>query len=392
MSNTVNVTQAYEILNDITTEVLGSEEILQEDLGNITEVGDDLIEKIGYDGYVKTLVDKVGKVLFSDDRVYTGGAPSIYKDSWEYGSMMQEIYIKTPEAVENESWDLVDGQEYNPNIFNAPTVVSKFYDKRGTFEIDMSFADRQIKKSFTSAGEVAHFIGAVENAIQRSFTIKMDGIVQRTLNNMIAETLYNECYDSATSTLVLTGRTGAKAVNLLYEYNQDTGSSLTADKCFTDQGFQRYAAYKVLLASNRLTKINTQFNIEGEDRFTPANMQNIVMLSDFVKATDVYLQSDTFHNELTKLPAYDEVPHWQSGDYLNGTQSSLKVVTAQKHAVEATGIVGCIGDIMSCAVTNIDRRTTAKWNPKGEFTNNFNKMDFGSFCNPAQNFVVFYVA
>ena len=47
-------------------------------------------------------------------------------DSWEYGSILQKIESELPEATENETWNLVDGESYDPNVFHQPKVSSKF--------------------------------------------------------------------------------------------------------------------------------------------------------------------------------------------------------------------------------------------------------------------------
>ena len=50
-----------------------------------------------------------------------------------------------PDATENESWKLENGTSYDPNIFYQPKVSAKFFNKRVTFEIPMSFTERQVK-------------------------------------------------------------------------------------------------------------------------------------------------------------------------------------------------------------------------------------------------------
>lgn len=62
-----------------------------------------------------------------------------------------------PDSVENESWDLTAGQTYNQDIFNAPKVHTKFFNSKVTYEIDMSFADRQVKQSFSNAVQLNSF-------------------------------------------------------------------------------------------------------------------------------------------------------------------------------------------------------------------------------------------
>ena len=74
--------------------------------------------------------------------------------------------------------------------------------------------------------------------------------------------------------------------------------------------FIRFASYVMSLYVDRLSKISTLFNVGGKDRFTPADMLHIVMLSDFKASATAYLESDTFHNNLVALPESESVPYW----------------------------------------------------------------------------------
>ena len=128
------------------------------------------------------------KVAFVS-RPYSGSIPSIMMDSWEFGAVVQKVSAELPEAVENKSWELTNGTDYSPNVFYKPTVSNKFFNNKSTFEIDMSFTEMQVKGSFANANELNSFITMLYNAVENSFTVKIDGLVMRTINNMIAETL-----------------------------------------------------------------------------------------------------------------------------------------------------------------------------------------------------------
>ena len=145
----MEVKQIYNLVNSITTEVLGSA-IVKEDLSNVVDVGNSIFNASKVDNYVKSLVNHIGRVIFVD-RVYNGSVPSVLMDSWEFGSVLEKISCDLPTATENESWDLVDGQTYNPNVFYKPSVSVKFYNSKTTFEIPLSFTEMQVKESFSNA-------------------------------------------------------------------------------------------------------------------------------------------------------------------------------------------------------------------------------------------------
>lgn len=375
----MKVNQIYSIVNDITGEILGKTDLVKEDLSNIVDVGKEIFDSTSVDNYVRTLVDRVGKVIFVS-RPYSGSTPSVLMDSWDYGAVVEKISCELPEAVENKSWDLQDGQDYSPNVFYKPEISAKFFNNKMTFEIDMSFTERQIKSSFASASEINSFLSMIYNAVEKSFTVKIDGLIQRTINNMIAETLANDT-------------TGIKAVNLLKMYNEKFGTTLKAKDSITNKEFIRFASMTMGLYIDRLSRISTLFNIGGKDRFTSNDMLHVIMLSDFKASANSYLQSDTFHNEFTKLPNAETVPYWQGSgsDFSFEKVSAINVNTSGGKTVSKSGILAVMFDRDAVGVSNLDRRVTTNYNAKGEFYNNFFKMDCGAFNDLNENFIVFYV-
>lgn len=391
----MEIAQIYEIMNDVTGEILGESAVLAEDLSNIVDIGVAVFNASDVDGYVKKLVNKVGKTIFVN-RVYSGAVPSVLMDAWEFGSVLEKISMDgLPEAVENESWSLESGTSYDPNVFVAPVVQAKFFNKRVTFEVDMSFTELQVKQSLQSAAQLNSFLSMLYTAVDKSMTVKIDSLVMRTINYCIAATV-NDDYAGAS----LSSKSGVKAVNLLYLYNQRFNSGeddtpLTADDALTTPEFIRFAAFTMGLYANRMSRITTLFNINGKDRFTPADLLHVVLLNDFAQAANAYLQSDTYHDEFTRLPKAEVVPYWQGSGtgYAFSDVSKIYVQLEEGESpVQITGVLGIMFDRDALGVTNQDRRVTTNYNPKAEFYNNFYKFDCGCFVDPSEQAVVFFVA
>ena len=384
----MQVNQIYQLMNTVTGEILGESAVLSEDLSNIVDIGTAIFNSNAIENYVKSLVNHIGRVIFVN-RPYSGSVPSVLMDGWEYGSVLEKINAELPDATENESWELTGGTSYDPNVFYKPVVSAKFFNKRVTFEIPMSFTERQVKESFSNAEQLNGFLSMLYNAVDKSMTVKVDALVMRTINNMIGETLKADFAEGAYS-----AGSGVKAVNLLYLYNQRYGTQLTAEKAITDPDFIRFASYEMGVYMSRMSKISNLFNIGGKDRFTPSDMLHVVMLADFKKAANVFLQSDVFHDSFTELPNADVVPYWQgSGTGYSFTDiSKINITTASGSAIDVSGILGVMFDHDALGVTNLDRRVTTNYNPKAEFYNNWYKFDAGYFNDTNENFVVFFVA
>lgn len=383
----MEVKQIYAIMNSITNEMLGDSVVVAEDLSNIVELGQQFESVVGLDHYVRKLPDHVGRVVFVD-RKYEGRAPQILMDGWEYGSIMEKIATRIPEAVENEDWQLNDGQSYDPNVFHAPDVFGEFWNKRVTFEIDMSITRKQVKSSFDSVTQLNSFLSMILNAIETSLTVKLDALIMRTINNMIGETFYNEMPSGT-----YTGAGGVKAVNLLYLYNTENNTSLTPDKAIKTPDFIRFASYTMANYMDRLKVLSNLFNIGGESRFTPASKLHVAMLSEFKNAANIYLQSETFHNDYTALPNSDSVAFWQGSgtSYAFSSTSAVKIKTVSGHDVDASGILAVMFDRDALGVSNLDKEVRTHYNEKADFWNYFYNAFAGYFNDTNENFVVFYV-
>lgn len=386
----MEVKQIYEIVNDITGEILGTNDLVKEDLSNVVDVGTAIFNASAVDAYVRSLVNHIGKVVFVN-RPYRGNVPSVLMDGWEFGSVLEKVRVELPDATENESWELNDGEIYEQNQFYKPTVSAKFFNKRVTFEIPVSITEMQIKQSFSNAAQLNGFMSMIYNAVEKSMTVKIDSLAMRAINNMIGETLYSEVPGGT-----YTGRSGVKAVNLLYLYNERYPNSAITDasEALTNPDFIRFASFTMGVYADRLSKISSLFNIGGTDKFTPSDMLHFVMLSDFAAGANVYLQSDTFHEEYTKLPNAETVPYWQGSgdDYAFDSISAINIKTASNNDISADGILAVMFDRDALGVTNLDRRVTTHYNAKAEFYSNWYKFDAGYFNDTDENFVVFYVA
>lgn len=396
----MEVKQIYTLINSVSGEVLGKTDIVQEDLTGIVDLGKEVFNQSAVDNYVKSLVNHIGKVIFVN-RPYAGKVPSVLMDAWEFGSVLEKISADVPAAEENDTWDLTDGQTYSQDVFHKPTVTAKFFNSKVTFEVPVSITERQVKESFSNAAQLNGFISMIYAAVEKSMTIKADALIMRTINNMIAETVLADAQAfGATAAGAMTGAdlssaSTARCVNLLKLYNDKTGAStkLTAAKAITDPEFIRFASYVMGTYADRLQSISTVFNVGGKERFTPKDMLHVVLLSDFAKAAQTYLYSDTFNRGDVLLPKAETVPFWQGSgkNYEFASTGNINVKESGGKAVEVSGVLGVMFDRDALGVCNLDRRVTTNYNAKAEFFNNYYKFDAGYFNDTNENFVVFFI-
>ena len=391
----MEVKQIYTLINSVSSEVLGKTDLVQENLTGIIDLGNEVFNQNAVDNYVKSLVNHIGKVVFVN-RPYSGKVPSVLMDAWEFGSVLEKISADVPQAEENDTWNLQDGKEYKQDTFHKPTVTAKFFNSKVTFEVPVSITERQVKESFSSAEQLNGFLSMIYSAVEKSMTIKADALIMRTINNMVAETLKADKTAFGGSSVDYSSASTVRCVNLLKLYNEKTGAvtPLTAAKSITDPEFIRFAAYIMGLYSDRMQTVSTLFNVGEKERFTPVDILHTVLLSDFAKAAQAYLYSDTYNKDQVLLPNAETVPSWQASgkNYDFTSVSTINVNSASGEAVNVSGVIGVMFDRDALGVCNLDRRVTTTYNAKAEFFNNYFKFDAGYFNDTNENFVVFFVA
>lgn len=384
----MEVKQIYQIVNDSLTETLGKDNLITEDLDGIVDAGNAIFNANAFDRFVRALINHIGKVIFVN-RPYSGSAPSVLMDDWRYGSILEKISSRLPVATENESWNLTDGASYDPNVFHKPDVYVKFFNKMTTFQIERSIQEKSLYQSFSSATQLNGFLSMLLNEVEKGMTVAFDNLIMRTINNMMAETFYD-----MNNAGTYTGAGNSRCINLLYRFNNQYSKSLTAADAIVDPDFIRYAAYQMAVTIRRMTRMSTLFNIGGMERFSPRDLQHVVMHADFRAAADIFLQSNTFHDEYTRLQQAEEVPFWQGSGTSFGFSdtSAIKLTNSEGHTVEASGIICTVFDHDALGVNGYNSRVDTHWNEPAEFTNYWYKRDARYFNDFNENMVVFYVA
>lgn len=429
----MKVKQVWEILNSTCLDILGKPQyigprtaeeyiyysepqegysqdpswIVAQDLRNVVDIGKKLLDSGDKELLLNTLINHIGRVIFVN-RTYNPIIPSIMKDGWSYGSIMEKIDMDLPKTVANPTWYPQDGVRYDQDTYNAPkNVRAKLFNLAVAYEIEISKTVEQLEQSFSSAQQLNGFLSMIEVKIRNRMAVDYANLTRLTINNFICASVYkdfNTEYDTNTKQYNFGTKSGVKAVNLLGLYKEkiDPDTTLTPETCIKDTEFLKFAAYNFMLYSDRMADMSTLFNIGGKQRFTPKDLQHIVMLSEFEKGANIYLQSTTFHNELTRLPKAETINYWQgTGEDYSFSDTSrvhyMSKVTADGENVEEketiiTGVLGVIFDDEALGILNERNKVTTHYNASGDFFQNYYKSFARYFNDYDENFIVFFVA
>lgn len=376
------VNQIFNIVNDTAKQTFGETAITVVDTSTLVALGNEVLKSDeNTENFTNTLVDRIGRTIFSIRAYNTDNTEGMVREPFEYGCILQKIYVDLPEAKENMSWE-IGRSDYTPSFAPVikPKLKQKLFNKQTTWEIDVTIPDFMFRTAFTNPTEMAVLIDAIFTAMENMMQVALENNKNLTRANFIARKIH--------------GSKPCGAINLLHEYNTLTKQSLTVDACMRDLGFLKWSTQQINLWAKRLGKMSTLFNDEGYKRFTPQYDLIVNVLQDYDSAINSYLQSDTYHNEMTKIASsYSTVPYWQgSGEnYSFEDTSKIDVKIDAETTVAETGILAVMYDRDAMGVTITERRGATQRNNKDEYTDYFNKATYGYFNDLSENGIVFYV-
>lgn len=381
-----NPTQIYQIVNSLAEQSLGLKDLTATSTTFIS-IGQQVLSSAdNVDAFFKTLIDRIGRTVLAL-REYEIDVTEMSREPFVYGAILQKISFKLPKAQQNDTWLEVPATS-DPFEETDTEFMQMFFNKWSTWEVPGTVPDVQLETAFTNATAMMAFIDGILMQMNEAMKLAYENLGHIARASLIADTVTSSISNCA--------------INLLTEYNTETNASLTVASALRNLDFLKWSSRKIKLVSDRMTKLSTTFNKAGWTRHTPKNYQVFEVLADFSTALDSYLQSDTYHNELTKLPMFKSVPYWQGSgddwgfDSVSGVNVTIETANAAgiitTKTVSQSGIVAVIRDIDSCGITIDKRRTKSIYNPRREVTNYWLKAEMGHFRDMSENCVVFYMA
>lgn len=374
------VSQIYDLVNQTAKESMGEQAITVKDVSSLIALGDSVLaSNTDTENFLNTLVDRIARTVFSV-RQYESDSEGMVRHPFEFGCIVQKIYVDLPEAKKNDAWEIGKG-DYAPKFAPVikPTAKQKLFNGITTWEVDVTIPDFMFRTAFTNETSMATFIDAIFTAMDNMMTLALENNANLTRASFIARKIK--------------GGKPCGAINLLHEYNTITNAGLTVEGALMNAEFLAWASRSINLWVKRMSKMSVLFNEEGYKRHTPKDKLVVNLLQDFTSACDTFLGANTFHDELVKLPMYDSVAYWQgAGESFDfDDTSAINIKLDEQNTVSKKGIIGVIYDYEAMGVTLNERRSTSERNNHDEYTNYYNKANIGYFNDMSENGIVFYL-
>ena len=390
-----DVTQIYAIINDAANDALGKNAgVTKLDTTNFVSLGKQLSSMGLLDGWFSALAKRISKtVIFA--RTYDTKRRSVLRDEMEWGAFIQKVYYKMPSAGANDTWiakpvanGADEGKYKQASPYDVDTsieVKSVIFGNKGTWSIEIVRPLIQIKNAFLNEQSMFAFIDGIYVTIDNALKLEEERLEALAVNTGMALAISR-----------------GNAINVLNLYNAAHDDAIiTEDDALTNAEFIRVWSKAMGDNIEQMKNISTVYSPFEWETFTPEDKLVVEVLAQAASAADVYLQADTFHNELTKLPNYEKVSFWQSSgkkyafedvskiDIENDGLTEVGVFEADR--VTQGGILAFVHDIEAVACSFYDRRTWEMVNPRAEVLIHGDKAEKGYAVDGNANALVFYI-
>lgn len=396
----MKVNQIAGMLNDVFGEVLGDTGLFTEDLSNVVESGRIITSSTqvmvdDFDNYAAKIIDKVGRTIFWD-RVYTAEDLGLWRDYFEYGSVLEKIRCEVGEYSDNCEWNLVDRSgnsvsDYNDNLathiqelfkFYPASVQAKYFNDKTTFKTTISITKKQLREAFNGASELARFIGMIEQRVRSKMEISKNQLQKMVIANLMGEHIAQD----------------KQVIDLKAMYETEvagSGNGGTLEAALADKTKTRFIAQKMTFFREMMAEPSKLYSATGTFyNHTPVELSRLIVLADLDSSLRFNVYGDTYNEEFVKLNNYKTVPFWQTSGKVIGSssltdRSGINIVTSGGNAVARNSILGILFDRDAAMICNDTPEVRTQYNPDGNFTNFMYCADCSYYNDFDENAIIF---
>lgn len=367
------VKQIYDIVNSVNKQTMGLTDLTVVDEQGLISLGQTVLTTNGLaDTWLNSLAQRIGKTIISF-REYKSKYSDMVLDSMQWGNIVQKIKVSMPEATEDESYNLVEGQSVDMYKVANPKVAQSFFTSETPYQFYVTVKRKQLQEAFTSENSMNGFIAAIYGEVQNAIELSLESLARNCINNFIGERV-----------------NATKQINLLAMYNTETNKTLTVKTCLHDKEFLAYCVSRINLYSKYMENMSSEYNDGTQTRHTPKSLQHLRVLEDFESRLETVVQYQAFRDNYVKLNNYHTTSFWQSVK----KPSEINVeISSDGTAVNYSGILAVLYDRDALGLYKKDSwNSTTPFNSAGGYYNTYYHHKELYFNDLSENFVVFVIA
>ena len=338
--------QAYTLINAIHEQVTGVTQIAPTSTAEFVSVAGKLLAS-GTDPLLNAISQVITNTLVAV-RDYDSKFSGLEVDGTRWGNITRKISFGDQVAVQDTSYELVDGSSTDMFKIRKPVVLETQYVGSDVMSDYWTIFDTQLDVSFHDEAEFVRFMSGMLLHIDNVHTQWKENIGRMALCNFI----------------------GAKAeadsgniLHVLTAYNADTGLNLTAQDVMQPSNFKPFIEWLnayIETVTDFMQERSQKFhvNISGYDinRHTPLRNLKVYMLSNFMNKINSIVLPNEYHDTYLTLSDKRGVAYWQAIDnpdevqvtpsYVDSADGSVKTGSAQA----LTDIIGVLFDEDAIAI------------------------------------------
>ena len=372
----METSQIYSIINAVCEETMGESALVATDTASLVAMGNAILSSsTNTECFIDTLVQRIGRTMISY-RPYKSKLGLMAVSDMTMGAIMQKIKVQMPEAVEDVTTQLIDGQSIDQYIISKPKAKQKLFVKRTPYTFYITIQKKWLREAFTSESAMGSFIAAIYGEVENKLELSQENLARLCMANFMAS---------------ISGSAN-RVVNLVSEYNTlQSDVTITADNAFIHEGFLRYALGRMNNISKKMETMSVLYNDGTETRHSPKSDQRFVSIVDFQTALETQVQWAAFHDQYVKKDNGIEVPYWQAA------QSPLDIDLLvegddpdEPDNVTLSNIVAFIHDRDALGTYRKEVEVaTTPLNARGLYTNQFWHMNDLYFNDVSENGIIF---
>lgn len=367
------VKQIYDIVNSVNKQTMGVTDLTVVDEQGLISLGQTILTTNGLaDTWLNSLAQRIGRTIISF-REYKSKYSDMVLDTMQWGNIVQKIKVSMPEATEDESYSLVDGQSVDMYKVANPKVTQSFFTSETPYQFYVTVKRTQLEEAFTSETSMNGFIGAIYGEVQNAIELSLETLARNCINNFIGEKVHD-----------------TKQINLLAMYNAETSKTLTVTTCLHDKEFLAYCVSRINLYSKYMENMSSEYNNGTQTRHTPKSLQHLRVLEDFESRLETVVQYQAFRDNYVKLNNYHTTSFWQS--IKKPSEINVKIAS-DGTAVTYSGILAVLYDRDALGLYKKDSwNSTTPFNSAGGYYNTYYHHKELYFNDLSENFLVFVIA
>lgn len=367
--------QIYDIVNSTVSQAIGETALTVVDTQGLISVGDVVLSSsTNTEAFLNVLAQRIGRTIYRF-RSYKNKFKDMIISDMQFGAIMQKIRVEMPEAEEDPTYSLVDGQSIDMFKVAKPKAHQKLFVTRTPYKFKITIQRETLKEAFLSPEAMGSFISLIFGEVRNAIELSLENLGRLTLNTAMAEVRQN-----------------SQVIQLVTEYN--TERNLTGDDALTgataiyNADFLRFAIMRINNIIDQIQDMSVLY-CDGElPTFTNLENMKIRVLSGFKRRLETVVEYAAFHDQFTSIDGqYSTVNFWQNE---NSPSSVLIKRASDGNTWSQNLIVACIHDRDAFGIYQIDETVaTSPLNSEALYYNQVWHEKQARFVDTSENMVIF---